>query len=64
MRTQVQRRLYLLIVLTLLSERPEKLPATENERMDPGKMKETKNETRESMTLIFWLEPGVCVTGA
>lgn len=45
MRTQVQRRLYLLIVLTLLFERPEKLPATENERMDAGKMAKTKNET-------------------
>src|SRR4029453_12235885 len=45
MRTQVQRRLYLLIVLTLLFERPEKLPAAENERMDAGKMAKTKNET-------------------
>ena len=45
MRTQVQRGVYLLIVLTLLFERPEKLPATENERMDAGKMAKTKNET-------------------
>ena len=45
MRTQVQRGVYLLIVLTLLSERPQKLPATENERMDAGKMAKTKNET-------------------
>jgi len=45
MRTQVQRRLFLLVALTLLFERPQKLPATENERMDVGKMAKTKNET-------------------